>query len=198
MDYKFANLPTAKEIEGFLKAVERFQVTHRSKDLPSAASLKRALAKLDDSLLLRLLLEGMRADSDDKAHHHLLENGYLSKGTDRHGDWLERLSPDRPCKTIVAHIGKDTYGYIHPTQPRALSIREAARIQTFPDFFKFGSAGVVDGYSMIGNAVPPMLGYEFARSLTSLQTDFSIFGSSDYCHRSGAGPDLACMLPAAE
>jgi len=57
--------------------------------------------------------------------------GVLAKGVDNHGDWLERLSPERPSKTIVAHIGKDTYGYVHPYQPRALSVREAARVQSF-------------------------------------------------------------------
>ncbi len=175
MDYKFNNLPTTREISDLLRTVERFQAKNRKSDLPSLAALKRVLSKLDDGLMLRLLLEGVTLSASGESSHHLLENGYLSKGTDRHGDWLERLSPDRPCKTIVAHIGKDTYGYIHPTQPRALSMREAARVQTFPDFFQFGNAGVVDGYSMIGNAVPPMLGHQFAASLAMLDGELDLF-----------------------
>ena len=54
--------------------------------------------------------------------------------------------------------------WIHPTLDRALSIREAARLQTFPDSFIF--CGVKDSqYQQIGNAVPPMLAKALARHL---------------------------------
>ena len=67
-----------------------------------------------------------------------------------------RLSCDGLSRTITAHIAKDGYWYIHPRQDRTLSIREAARIQTFPDRFRF--AGYPSSrYRQIGNAVPPML-----------------------------------------
>lgn len=147
MDYKRGGAPTLARIRRALEG------TRRRRADPEIDAL---LPLLDDSLFLRLLLESIDPD------HHLLLAGYLAKGTDRHGDWLERLAPDRPCKTIVAHIGKDTYGYVHPTEPRALSLREAARVQSFPDWFELGTGGVVDAYSMIGNAVPPLLANAFA------------------------------------
>ena len=71
-------------------------------------------------------------------------------------DKYYRLSCDGLSRTITAHIAKDGYWYIHPEQDRTLSIREAARIQTFPDRFCF--AGYPSSrYRQIGNAVPPML-----------------------------------------
>ena len=177
MDYKFGQLPTTEQLRELIENVERFQRIAHSHDLPGLGELKRIKAKLDDSLVLRLLLEGSKPATPGGPDHHLLAEGYLVKGIDRHGDWLERLSPDRPCKTVVAHIGKDTYGYIHPTQPRALSMREAARVQTFPDFFQFGDVGVVDGYSMIGNAVPPLLASLFADRLAALHQEAGLFSA---------------------
>ena len=67
-----------------------------------------------------------------------------------------RLSSDELSRTITAHIAKDGYWYIHPRQDRTLSIREAARIQTFPDRVRF-AGHPSSRYRQIGNAVPPML-----------------------------------------
>ena len=50
-------------------------------------------------------------------------------------DKYKRLEWDKPSRTITAHIARDGYWYIHPTQQRTLSVREAARVQTFPDGF---------------------------------------------------------------
>lgn len=122
--------------------------------------LSQASELVNDSLALRLLLEQSSVGLEEP--HHLLSDGYLANGSGQHGDWLERLSANRPCKTVVAHIGKDTYGYVHPFEPRPITIREAARVQAFPDWFSFAGVGVVDAYSMIGNAVPPLLAYHFA------------------------------------
>lgn len=72
-----------------------------------------------------------------------------------HEKWL-RLSPDRPSHTVVAHLGTDTYSHIHPWEPRGISVREAARLQSFPDGYRFfGNMG--EAYKQIGNAVPPLL-----------------------------------------
>lgn len=74
------------------------------------------------------------------------------------------LRPDNPGTTVIAHLYKDGLRYIHydPTQARSITVREAARIQSFDDDFEFiGTQG--HAYQMIGNAVPP----KFAKCLAN-------------------------------
>ena len=83
---------------------------------------------------------------------------------DTFDDKYKRLDWDGVSRSITAHIAKDGYWYIHPTEHRTLTVREAARIQTFPDAFRF-SGGRSDAFRQIGNAVPPLLGYAAASAL---------------------------------
>jgi hypothetical protein len=54
-------------------------------------------------------------------------------------------------------------------------MREAARVQSFPDFFSFKTTGIVEGYAMIGNAVPPLLANTFANRLAELDERYNFF-----------------------
>lgn len=71
-------------------------------------------------------------------------------------DKYYKLYPDRPCRTITAHLRMDCHSHIHPSQIRALTPREAARVQSFPDDYLFLGA-YLKTYMQIGNAVPTMM-----------------------------------------
>jgi DNA (cytosine-5)-methyltransferase 1 len=85
-------------------------------------------------------------------------------------DKYKRLAWGELCRSITAHIAKDGYWYIHPDQHRTLSVREAARVQTFPDAFRFAGTQT-HRYRQIGNAVPVQLGKVVGETvLRSLQS----------------------------
>jgi DNA (cytosine-5)-methyltransferase 1 len=81
-------------------------------------------------------------------------------------DKWRKLIPDRPSWTVPAHLAKDSYSHIHydSDQARMISVREAARLQSFPDAFVFeGNMGQC--FRQIGNAVPPLLAWSIAATL---------------------------------
>ena len=78
-------------------------------------------------------------------------------------DRLKKLVNTNPSWTVIAHIGMDGYMYIHPEELRTLSVREAARIQSFPDDFIF-IGNQQQTYVQVGNAVPPLLSYALGKS----------------------------------
>lgn len=105
----------------------------------------------------------------DDLEKYLKENNFnelpvrLRKGFH---DFYRKLDWERPSPTIIAHLHKDGLAFIHPDsrQARSLSIREAARLQSFPDNFIFqGTQSHM--YKQIGNAVPPLLAYHLAKAL---------------------------------
>jgi DNA (cytosine-5)-methyltransferase 1 len=81
-------------------------------------------------------------------------------------DKYKKLDENDLSRTITAHIAKDGYWYIHPRQPRTLTVREAARIQTFPDDFRFAGPPSV-AFKQIGNAVPPLIGQVMGSAVRS-------------------------------
>jgi len=107
----------------------------------------------------------LRREMPQYEHEHarLFDNSYVVQ-------WW-----DLPSKTILAHIHKDGFQFIHPdgAQARSFTVREAARIQSFPDNFVFkGSRG--EKYKQIGNAVPPLFAETLAKSIRKNLDDISI------------------------
>lgn len=82
------------------------------------------------------------------------------------GKW-KKLKMDEPSHTLVAHLSQDTYSHIHPFEPRGISVREAARLQSFPDDFFF-QCSMGEAFRQIGNAVPPLLAKGVADSIKNM------------------------------
>ena len=82
-------------------------------------------------------------------------------------DRLKRLLNNKPSWTVIAHIGMDGYMYIHPVENRTLSVREAARLQSFPDDFVFMGTQM-ETYHQVGNAVPVLLAENIAKSIDKI------------------------------
>jgi DNA (cytosine-5)-methyltransferase 1 len=173
LDDAIFDLPAREPDEG--EAVERWQARPPRTD----PRYRRYLAKfglLDPSPLLfnhtvryhnerDLELYGLLRPGEDSVHaleRHGRDDLMVYR-SDVFDDKYARLRGDRPCKTIVSHLAKDGNGFIHPSQARSLSFREAARVQSFGDSFVFcGSPS--DQWVQLGNAVPPVLAEAIARS----------------------------------
>lgn len=90
-------------------------------------------------------------------------------GSEERSSRAYRLHPDRPAHTLRAGTGSERGAFsaprpIHPTEPRVITVREAARLHSFPDWFRFHTTNW-HGHRQIGNAVPPRLARAAARSL---------------------------------
>jgi len=97
-------------------------------------------------------------------NHKSLPPEYKLKGG--YSNIYGRLHLKRPADTITGNCGcvSAPGRFIHPTQNRARSVREAARLQSFPDDYRFfGSAR--DKYQQVGNGVPPLMAYAVARAV---------------------------------
>lgn len=118
----------------------------------------------------RLLKPGQRMRDLPEEHWHdsyrrrayrRVQDGIPSARRGGAPSGLRRLSANEPSKAITGGALRE---FVHPDEDRPLTIRECARLQTFPDDFRFiGNAG--DKMQMIGNAVPPVLAHQIALSL---------------------------------
>lgn len=123
---------------------------HKAKKLTAFASRPHSLRDMRDFCRLR---EG------ENSKQALARGERMEFPYDRENfkDRYTRQHRDELCSTIVAHLKKDGLMFIHPTQTRSLTPREAARVQTFPDTFILPQQPT-NSFAQIGNAVPPLVG----------------------------------------
>ena len=84
--------------------------------------------------------------------------------TDIFPDKLKKQNPKEPATTIVAHLYKDGHMFIHPNEARSITVREAARLQSFKDTFEF-PVSRTHAFKQVGNAVPPLLAQALATAI---------------------------------
>lgn len=97
---------------------------------------------------------------------YLLPKGMQKARRSDHTKRYGRVNPDGLASTILTKCDPHWGAYFHYDQERTFTVREAARIQTFPDTFKFAGARV-EQYEQVGNAVPPFLAAAIGRSISS-------------------------------
>lgn len=97
-----------------------------------------------------------------------------------------KMWADAPARTLMAHLGKDSYSHIHydHNQARTISVREAARLQSFPDGFTF-SGTMNPAFRQIGNAVPPLMAKAIATQMAATLKELE---KSDHGYLAAAGP----------
>jgi len=86
--------------------------------------------------------------------------------TDIFPDKLKKQNPKEPSTTVVAHLYKDGHMFIHPNEARSITVREAARLQSFKDTFEF-PVSRTHAFKQVGNAVPPLLAQAIGTAVRS-------------------------------
>ncbi|MGX1322576.1 DNA (cytosine-5)-methyltransferase 1 [Bradyrhizobium sp. USDA 377] len=138
-----------------------FEAMDHGADYPQARKLAEAMFR---KALSRKRLTGVHKNS--AAYRELRAEMVPPYDPEKFPNKWWKLDPAKPSRTLTAHMGKDTYSHIHydSQQCRTVSVREAARLQSFPDGFVFAGA-MNAAFRQIGNAVPPLLGLAVARVL---------------------------------
>jgi len=146
--FEFPTLPTGPKANEIIAAI----VDRNGEGIPSSWALES--------------VTGL-PNHDIREHGLRVKTRYMKVapgGRDR-TDHTDRIDPDRPSGTVL--VGSGAGGgrpHIHPAEPRVITVREAARLQSFPDWYVFQGTNTAQ-YRQIGNAVPPLLAFEVGKKI---------------------------------
>lgn len=163
-----ADLPKLYPLDEPIK-IKNKTYSHSFADSKIKNHIPRFSSKRDISVF-KLLTEDIESGKNKYASTEALKQLYTDvTGRKSNVHKYHVIKWDEPSNTIPAHLYKDGLRHIHPDskQLRTITVREAARLQTFPDDYEFISGTALD-YKMIGNAVPPL----FAKLLADCIYDF--------------------------
>jgi DNA (cytosine-5)-methyltransferase 1 len=138
-----------------LKTVSRYALELRC---GSSVVLNHHTKRLEDLRLRRLA--ALRQGEDRRHLPAALQAG-------GHETKYRRLRANLPAPTLMAHMGKDLSDFIHPQLPRTITVREAARIQGFPDDYEFVGSQASQ-FAQVGNAVPVLLARTLGEQLVTV------------------------------
>lgn len=129
-------------------------------------AFKMAEAMFEETIQRAELTGGKRIKTGSSEWKNLRERIVPPYDPGKFPNKWRKMEADAPSRTLLAHLGKDSYSHIHydNRQARTISVREAARLQSFPDGFVF--CGTMNpAFQQIGNAVPPLLAKAIAETL---------------------------------
>ena len=126
---------------------------------------KLALRMFDEKLS-ELAKSGVTLKPGSLEHEELQRSIVPPYDASKFPNKWRKISRNQPVRTVMAHLSKDGYSHIHydNSQARTISVREAARIQSFPDGFVFSGA-MNQAFQQIGNAVPPLMAKAIATEI---------------------------------
>lgn len=127
----------------------------------------RALQMFDEELVKRRR-RGCSMATESREYEDLKKSIVPPYDPGKFPNKWRKMAADEPARTLMAHLGKDSYSHIHYDceQARTISVREAARLQSFPDGFVFCGA-MNAAFRQIGNAVPPLMAKVLANEIAA-------------------------------
>jgi DNA (cytosine-5)-methyltransferase 1 len=132
-------------------------------------AIKVAHQILRNKLRKEKKLAGKELSTRSKRYGELVAETIPPYDVNKFPNKWRKMEADKPSRTLMAHLGKDSYSHIHydSDQARTISVREAARLQSFPDGFQFSGA-MNAAFRQIGNAVPPLMSEKIATRLKEI------------------------------
>lgn len=129
----------------------------------------QALAIAERLFQRQLSTHGIPTDTENPDYQLLKKKTIPPYDAGKFPNKWRKMEGDQPARTLMAHLGKDTYSHIHydSAQARTITVREAARLQSFPDSFHFAGA-MNAAFRQIGNAVPPLMSEKLALTILNL------------------------------